>query len=234
MTTSIVKPDTASIIADISTGGAAPTVDVMIGIGLQKDSEAVFFQYQGDDNVQALMYDSGKPVTRIGNVYLTGLSIADDVYAEAGFSGSKLNVFVETQQGRSIMITSGLTTIWSQCLLTSLQGLSDSDALGHLIAIDTWKGNSKMKPCFAAVRDGSVKVSSDVMYQALADARADRDRAKTEALLRDTVEVINSQINGVPAVVAEVDADKLIPASDEFWPYRSVTQYAAESYRRFA
>ena len=216
MTTSIVKPDTASIIADISTGGAAPTVDVMIGIGLQKDSEAVFFQYQGDDNVQALMYDSGKPVTRIGNVYLTGLSIADDVYAEAGFSGSKLNVFVETQQGRSIMITSGLTTIWSQCLLTSLQGLSDSDALGHLIAIDTWKGNSKMKPCFAAVRDGSVKVSSDVMYQALADARADRDRAKTEALLRDTVEVINAQINGVPAVVAEVDADKLMPASDEF------------------
>ena len=216
MTTSIVKPDTASIIADISSGGAAPTVDVMIGIGLQKDSEAVFFQYQGDDNVQALMYDSGKPVTRIGNVYLTGLSIADDVYAEAGFSGSKLNVFVETQQGRSIMITSGLTTIWSQCLLTSLQGLSDADALGHLIAIDTWKGNSKMKPCFAAVRDGSVKVSSDVMYQALADARADRDRAKTEALLRDTVEVINAQLNGVPVAVAEVDADKLMPASDEF------------------
>lgn len=216
MTTSIVKPDTASIIADISSGGAAPTVDVMIGIGLQKDSEAVFFQYQGDDNVQALMYDSGKPVTRIGNVYLTGLSIADDVYAEAGFSGSKLNVFVETQQGRSIMITSGLTTIWSQCLLTSLQGLSDADALGHLIAIDTWKGNSKMKPCFAAVRDGAVKVSSDVMYQALADARADRDRAKTEALLRDTVEVINAQLNGVPAVVQELDGDKIMPASDEF------------------
>ena len=216
MTTSIVKPDTASIIADISSGGAAPTVDVMIGIGLQKDSEAVFFQYQGDDNVQALTYDSGKPVTRIGNVYLTGLSIADDVYAEAGFSGSKLNVFVETQQGRSIMITSGLTTIWSQCLLTSLQGLSDADALGHLIAIDTWKGNSKMKPCFAAVRDGAVKVSSDVMYQALADARADRDRAKTEALLRDTVDVINAQINGVPAVVEEMDGDKLMPATDEF------------------
>ena len=216
MTTSIVKPDTAAIIADISSGGAAPTVDVMIGIGLQKDSEAVFFQYQGDDNVQALMYDSGKPVTRIGNVYLTGLSIADDVYAEAGFSGSKLNVFVETQQGRSIMITSGLTTIWSQCLLTSLQGLSDADALGHLIAIDTWKGNSKMKPCFAAVRDGAVKVSSDVMYQALADARADRDRAKTEALLRDTVDVINAQINGVPAVVEELDGDKIMPASDEF------------------
>lgn len=216
MTTSIVKPDTASIIADISSGGAAPTVDVMIGIGLQKDSEAVFFQYQGDDNVQALMYDSGKPVTRIGNVYLTGLSIADDVYAEAGFSGSKLNVFVETQQGRSIMITSGLTTIWSQCLLTSLQGLSDADALGHLIAIDTWKGNSKMKPCFAAVRDGAVKVSSDVMYQALADARADRDRAKTEALLRDTVDVINAQLNGVPAVIEQLDGDKLMPASDEF------------------
>ena len=114
------------------------------------------------------------------------------------------------------MITSGLTTIWSQCLLTSLQGLSDADALNHLIAIDTWKGNSKMKPCFAAVRDGAVKVSSDVMYQALADARADRDRAKTEALLRDTVDVINAQINGVPAVVEELDGDKIMPASDEF------------------
>ena len=209
MTTSIVKPDTASIIADISSGGAAPTVDVMIGIGLQKDSEAVFFQYQGDDNVQALMYDSGKPVTRIGNVYLTGLSIADDVYAEAGFSGSKLNVFVETQQGRSIMITSGLTTIWSQCLLTSLQGLSDADALGHLIAIDTWKGNSKMKPCFAAVRDGSVKVSDDEMYNALADARGDRDKAKIVALVRDAIEIINAQLNGVPAEVTVLNNNEV-------------------------
>ena len=215
MTNTIVPADTAALLAEIG-GSTQPTADIMIGIGLVKDSEAVFFQYEGDDKTSALVQSSGRPITRIGNVYLTGLSIADDVYAEAGFSGSKLNVFVETQQGRSIMITSGLTTIWSQCLLTSLQGLVNADALDHLIAIDTWKGNSKMKPCFAAVRDGAVKVSSDVMYQALADARADRDRAKTEALLRDTVDVINAQINGVPAVVEELDGDKIMPASDEF------------------
>lgn len=196
MTVSITKPDTAAIVADITAGGSAPTVDVMIGIGLQKDSEAVYFQYVGDDNVSALMYDSGKPVTRIGNVYMTGISIVNDVYADTGFSGSKLNFFVETQAGRTIMITSGLTTIWSQCLLTGLQSMYNTGTLDHLISIDTWKGNSKMKPCFAAVRDGSIKVSDNAMYQALADARADRDKIKTEALLRDAVEVINAGIVG--------------------------------------
>lgn len=207
MTNTIVPADTSALLAEIG-GASQPTADIMIGIGLVKDSEAVFFQYEGDDKTSALVQSSGRPITRIGNVYLTGLSIADDVYAEAGFSGSKLNVFLETQQGRSVMLTSGLTTIWSQCLLTGLQGLADADALTHLIAIDTWKGNSKMKPCFAAVRDGQQKMSSNVMYQALADSRADRDRAKTEALLRDAVELINAAVTGgevQEAVVADLD-----------------------------
>lgn len=197
--------ETASIVAEFG-GQATQSVDIMIGVGLIKDSDAVYFQYVGDEQKTALIDNSGKPVSRIGNVRLTGLTIIDDIYQEAGFSGSKLNVFLETLNGRSVMLTSGLMTIWSQCLMTSLMGLYRTAALDHLIAIDTWKGNSKMKPCFAAVRDGSVKVTDNEMYQALTEARSDRDKVKTEALLRDAVEVINAQLTGsvIDAVVNDV------------------------------
>ena len=148
--------DTASIVAEFG-GQASQSVDIMIGVGLVKDSEAVYFQYVGDEQKVALMDNAGKPVSRIGNVRLTGLSIVDDIYADAGFSGSKLNIFLETQNGRSVMLTSGLSTIWSQCLMTCLMGLYRTGSLDHLIAIDTWKGTSMMKPCFAAVRDGLLR-----------------------------------------------------------------------------
>ena len=211
MTTTNLTDNTAAIVAEFG-GSSQQTVDIMIGVGLVKDSEAVFFQYEGDEKVTALMQASGRPVTRIGNVRLTGLSIADDVYADAGFSGSKLNIFVMTQAGRSVMLTSGLTTIWSQCLMTSLMGLITDNALDHLICIDTWKGNSKMKPCFAAVRDGNRKVSSNEMYQALMEARSDRDREKTESIMRDAIEVINAgllneSMQEVDAVVLEAEAN---------------------------
>lgn len=197
--------DTASIVAEFG-GQATQSVDIMIGVGLLKDSEAVYFQYAGDDQKVALVDNLGKPVTRIGNVILTGLSIVDDVYAETGFSGSKLNIFLQTQTGRSVMLTSGLSTIWSQCLMVCLMGLYRSGSLDHLIAIDTWKGTSMMKPCFAAVRDGAIKVTDNEMYQALSDARSDKDKVKTDALMRDAVEVINSQLTGgvIDAVVNEV------------------------------
>jgi hypothetical protein len=207
MTNTLAPVSVASIVAEFGAEDQQ-SADIMLGIGLQKDSEAVFFRYEGDDKINALVHPSGKPVTRIGNVYLTGLTIANDIYKDAGFSGDKLNVHLETQNGTTVMLTAGLTTIWSQCIVTSLQGLADEDCLTHLISIDTWKGNSKMKPCFAAVRDGQRKISSNVMYQALADARADRDKAKAEALIRDAVECINALVTGndiQPAVVADLD-----------------------------
>ena len=206
MTTANLTDNTAAIVAELG-GSSQQTVDIMIGVGLVKDSEAVFFQYEGDEKVSALMQASGRPVTRIGNVRLTGLSIADDVYAEAGFSGSKLNIYVETQSGRTVMLTSGLTTIWSQCLMTSLMGLITDNAIDHLICIDTWKGNSMKRPCFAAVRDGQRKVTSNEMYQSLLEARSDGDLAKTEAIMRDAVDVLNAALGQGPVEVAEVKVD---------------------------
>jgi len=83
-------------------------------------------------------------------------------------------------------------------------GLITDNALDHLICIDTWKGNSKMKPCFAAVRDGQRKVTSNEMYQALMEARSDRDREKTESIMRDAVDVLNAALGQAPVQVAEV------------------------------
>ena len=201
--TTAISVDTASIVAEF--GGQSNTVaDIMIGVGVVKDSEAVYFKYEGDDETTALMQANGKPVTRIGNVVLTGLTIDDEVYKEAGFDGSKLNVMLTTQQGRSVLLTSGLTTIWSQCLITSLMGLYADSGLGHLIAIDTWKGTSKMKPCFAAVRDGQRKVTSNEIYDALRDARSDRDKVKTEAIMRDSIELIAQALAIESTEVTEV------------------------------
>ena len=193
-------------------GSSVQTADLMIGVGLVKDSEAVYFQYLGDGQEAALVQASGKPVDRIGNVRLVSLTVADDVYADSGFSGNKLNLMLESQQGRSILMTSGLTTIWSQCLVTSLMGAYAADALDHLLTISTWKGNSKMRPCFASVFDGRVKLTDNETYQALVDARGDRDHAKVERIIRDSIDVINAALNGgevLPAEVKQLDDEEL-------------------------
>tara|TARA_Y100000289_G_scaffold62774_1_gene72447 strand:- start:123 stop:761 length:639 start_codon:yes stop_codon:yes gene_type:complete len=209
MTTSaITTTDTAALVAELG-GSSDTTVDYMFGIGNVKDSDAVYFQYLGDDQLQALVTASGRPQTRIGNVFLTGVTIADDVYKEAGFSGDKLNVFLQTQSGASIMLTAGLTTIWSQCIMTALMGLADNAAMSHLLTIDTWKGTSKMKPCFAAVRDGQVKLTNDYLYEALREARSDRNKELQTKLMRDAVAAVSAALGSdvQEVLVSDVTVD---------------------------
>ena len=166
---------------------AASDIDMMIGVGLVKDSDAVFFQYIGDKDTQALMLPSGKPLTRLQNVKLTGVTIAEDI---GEFNSTKINLYLTTNQGRTVMLTSGLTTIWTQCVLTGLIGAFESGNLEFALTLDSWKGTSKMKPCFAAIRSGQLKQTSQTMYDALLEARGDRDYAKTEAICRDAVAVL--------------------------------------------
>ena len=213
---STVNPtsETAALVAELG-GQTTQTVDFMIGVGLVKDSDAVYFQYMGDEQKTALMEPSGKPVSRIGQVFLTGLTIIDNVYEDAGFSGSKLNVFLETQNGKTLMLTSGLVTIWSQCLMTSLMGLYRADALSHLLTIDTWKGTSKMKPCFAAVRDGATKVTDNETYQALTEARGDRDKIKTDAIMRDAVEIINAVLSNAETTNVPLPLPQVIDVTEQ-------------------
>ena len=192
MTITPANNDVNALVADVSTGDV--TVDFMFGVGLVKDSEAVFFQYVGDNATpQALVQANGKPVTRIGNVFLTGISIVDN-FGE--FNQTKLNVFLKTQQGASVMLTSGLTTIWSQCLLTSLQGLVNADAVSSLISIDSWKGTTKMRPCFAAIRNGQTKVTCNDTYALFSDARAARDAQAKETIARNVVANVQAHLDG--------------------------------------
>ena len=211
MTTSTITPDVASAIVAELGGSSVNSVEMMIGIGLVKDSDAVFFQYLGEEQTpSALMLPSGKPCTRMANVRLSGLSIAEEV---GEFNSTKLNIFLTTSAGREIMLTSGLTTIWSQCVITSLMGLFNTYEIADPFTLDTWKGTSKMRPCFAAVRQGGVKVSDQMMYDQLKELRADGAKDKVLATMRDAVEILNQAVTGGPVDEAIVSVEQ--PATEE-------------------
>ena len=193
-----------SLIAEL-VSEAASDIDMMIGVGLVKDSDAVFFQYIGDKDTQALMLPSGKPLTRLQNVKLTGITIAEDI---GEFNSTKINLYLTTNQGRTVMLTSGLTTIWTQCVLTGLIGAFESGNLEFALTLDSWKGSSKMKPCFAAIRSGQLKQTSNTMYEALSEARADRDYKKTEAICRDAVAVLAQAVGYEAPVPTDVKVEQ--------------------------
>lgn len=188
---------------------AASDVDMMIGVGLVKDSDAVFFQYIGDKDHQALMLPSGKPLTRLQNVKLTGVTIAEDI---GEFNSTKINLYLTTNQGRTVMLTSGLKTIWTQCVLTGLIGAFESGNLEFALTLDSWKGTSKYLPCFAAIRSGQLKQTSQTMYDALLEARGDRDDAKIEAICRDAVAVLAQAVG----YEAPVSTDIKVEQENEF------------------
>lgn len=213
MTTSTLSTDlAASIVAELG-GSSSNNVEMMIGVGLVKDSDAVFFQYLGDEQTPtALVMPSGKPCTRMANVRLVGISVADDI---GEFNSTKLNLFLETSAGRTLLITSGLQTIWSQCLITSLMGLFNSYNLDQPFVLDTWKGNSKMRPCFAAIRQGNVKVSDQMMYDQLRDLRADGATDKLKTVMRDAVEILNNAVTGGPVEQVTVSEEPTVVAEED-------------------
>ena len=213
MTTSTLSTDlAASIVAELG-GSSSNNVEMMIGVGLVKDSDAVFFQYLGEEQTPtALVMPSGKPCTRMANVRLVGISVADDI---GEFNSTKLNLFLETSAGRTLLITSGLQTIWSQCLITSLMGLFNSYNLDQPFVLDTWKGNSKMRPCFAAIRQGNVKVSDQMMYDQLRDLRADGATDKLKTVMRDAVEILNNAVTGGPVEQVTVSEEPTVVAEED-------------------
>lgn len=201
MTTTAITIDISSAIVAEFAGGQSNDVQMMIGVGLVKDSDAVFFQYLGDEQTpRALtMPTSGKPITRLSNVKLVGIDVAMGI---GEFKSDKLNLFLETNQGNTVMVTSGIETIWSQCIITSLMGLLDAYSLDEYMTLDTWKGNSKMRPCFAAVRVGGQKISDQAMYDQLRELRSDGNKAAVKQTMLDAVNMLKSQLGGDVETVA--------------------------------
>ena len=203
MTTSEITTIDTSILNEFA-GGQENDVAMMIGISTIKDSDAVFFKYVGNDQEPVAMVwpNTGKPVTKFKNIRLTGLSIAEDI---GKFEATKINVFVQVPSGRILMLTSGLTTLWSQYLITGLSGLALTGNLDFAFQLDTWKGTSKFKPTFAKVRSGDLEMTDPELKQALIDAKGNGNA--TEAIMRDTVEYLNRLVTGgdvTPALVTEV------------------------------
>lgn len=212
-TTAITNVSAAQLIEEFA-GGQQSSVDMMIGVGLVKDSEAVFFQYTGEDaNSAALMLPSGKPLTRLANVRLAGIDIAEDV---GEFNSTKLNLYLESSQGRVIMLTSGLTTIWSQCVITALMGIFNSYDLESVFSLDSWKGTSKMKPCFAAVRLDGNKVSDQMLYDQLREIRSDRDNKKLMDVMRDSVQILKHAISPQTADVTIIESEETDNEAGDF------------------
>ena len=192
-------------------GGAASDISMMIGVGLVKDTDAVFFQYLGEGvEPMALVQNSGRPLTRLGNVKLAGISIAEDV---GEFNSTKLNVVLESSAGTQVLVTSGLTTIWSQCLLNGLMAMVNGGDITCPFNLDTWKGTSKMRPCFAAVRVGSTSMKDNDLYTLLADARSDGNKQLVTTLCRNAVNAISDSLTGGPVEEAVV-ADNTVVLAD--------------------
>ena len=201
MTNLAQRTDNTALLAEFA-GGSSSDVAMMIGVGLVKDSEGVFFEYIGEDiQPAALMLPSGKPLTRMSNVRLADVSIAEDI---GEFKSTKLNVVLETTSGTKVMLTSGLTTIWSQCVLTSLMGLFQSYSTDEFFQLDTWKGTSKLRPCFAAIRIKGQKISDQETYDLLRDARSDRDNAMVQQLCRNAVAQLQAAVGVEPVAVNDV------------------------------
>ena len=95
----IVVNNAESILAEFA-GGSTGTVDMMIGIGLVKDSQAVYFQYMGEGQPpQALMLpNNGKPLQNLYNVTLVNLQIEENV---GEFNQTKLNIDLLTNGGKA-------------------------------------------------------------------------------------------------------------------------------------
>jgi hypothetical protein len=214
MTTSMttVTPDVASAIVAELGGSSAQSVEMMIGIGLVKDSEAVYFQYLGEERAPAaLTMPSGKPCTRMANITLAGISIADGIGAE---NATKLNLIVETSAGRRLLLTSGIQTWWTQCLIQGLMGLFNSYNLDEAFTLDSYKGKSGRRPVFCSVRQAGAVVKDQMMYDQLGQLRSDRAMDKFEAAVRDSVEILNQAVTGGTVDEAIVTVDEPVKEGD--------------------
>ena len=191
-----------SVLAEF-TGGAQTDIAMMIGVGVVKDSDAVFFQYLGDEQAPRALTlpTSGKPVFNLNNVRLTGIDIAEDI---GTYNATKLNLFIESSAGNTVLVTSGLQTLWSQCIITALMGLYDTYSLDVPFTLNSWKGQAGKKPCFASIKVGRERVSDNAMYEQLKDLRADGNQKRLMQVMRESVDILKATLNGGPVDTVEV------------------------------
>ena len=200
VSTAALTTSTSAIVSEFS-GGSSSNVAMFIGIGLVKDSDAVFFQYQNEgEQPIALLQPSGKHLSTLANVTLVDVSIYEpgDEY-----NTLKVNITLESSAGTQVMVTSGLTTFWSQSVVGGLLAMLKGGDLTCPFNLDTWRGTlGKIKPCFGGVKINGAMMRNDEIYKALTDARADGNKQRVETIMRDAAEVLSAALKVTPAVVS--------------------------------
>ena len=160
--------ESSAIVAELVSGGEAPEINMMIGVGVVKDSEAVLFHYVGKEELpQALIHPStGNPLKRLSNVKLVGLDIAKNIGTE---NATKLNVILELGNGNKVLVTSGIQTWWSLCVISGLSGLFQNGLLTESFNLDSYRGKMGRKPIFASIRCADVYSDKELYALLMAD-----------------------------------------------------------------
>ena len=96
-------------------------------------------------------------------------------------------------------------------------GLFNSYDLDSRFTLNSWKGSSKMRPCFASIKLGGKRVTDDMLYQQLTDARADRNSDLVNRIMRDSVQILSHALKGDAVdVVIEEPAAPVLEAGEDF------------------
>ena len=214
VSTNAITTSTSALVGEFA-GGATSNVAMTIGIGLVKDSDAVFFKY-GDEGSEpvALLHPSGKHLATLANCKLVSVGLYEP---KDEYNTLKLNVTLESSAGTHVMVTSGLTTFWSMSIIGGLTELMDAGDLDLPFNLDTWKGSKgKIKPCFGAIKLGRDAIKSDRMYNALTDARSDGNKQLVESIMRDAVDILNHALTGGPVQDAVVSVESTQESTADF------------------
>ena len=197
--------DSSAIVADLVSGGEAPEIKYMIGVGVVKESEAVLFYYIGNDEQPIpLMTKAGKPLTRLSNVNLVDIAVVTGIGTE---NATKLNVILEIDNGSKILITSGIQTWWTTCVIAGLFGLLQNGLITTPFNLDSYRGNLGRKPIFASIRSGQV-YSDQELYAILKSDRTNKAWDSYELNVSTIVETLKKELN------TTVEPDTAIEAVD--------------------
>lgn len=185
---------------------------MMVGIGLDKESDAVYFKYMGENQKPQplLKPQSGRPLTRLSNVTLVSLEIRENI---GSMNATKLNAVVKASDGTQLMLTSGIDSLWTKGLIVALVALFQTHQVSTAFNLDTWRGTSKMRPCFAAIRSNGIKLTDETLKEQLLDAKSDKDEDRTDQLLRDAVDGMRMLLAG--NAPQPVDVQVLDPNTDD-------------------
>ena len=97
-------------------------------------------------------------------------------------------------------------------------GLFNTYDLDTRFTLNSWKGTSKMRPCFASIKSAGKRVTDDMLYQQLTDARSDRNSDLIKRIMRDSVQILSHALKGDAVdVVIEEPAAPVLEAGEDFW-----------------